>query len=452
MISMRCLIFIMVLAAVPAQGGLAQEPAVPLTLKDAVKLALMRNPEVLIAEEELNELKGKVTEVRSEALPQVTFQGFGIRVRDPSFLNSSSFDNVPPEFRDALVPSPSNLFELGLNIKQPLYNAGRVSKALRLAKESLGEKAAVQEAIRQQLIFKVLQAFNDMLLAQANLAVVRETYQQRLKHLEQARSRFNHGVATEIDVLRSEVNVANMEPEIIRAENHVRLARAAINNLIVADIDAPTEIKGSLVFQPWTGGSLEEIQRRALESRPELQVAQRQVQQGRYAESLARAEKGLTVDMEAQYGFNVRRIRNLFSNDFARWSVAVNFKLPLLDSGRKSGLMAQASARFRAAEQRLAQLQNDVRLEVKQAYDDMQSSAKAMSAARLSVSQAERVLTMMQANYEYGAATTLDVIDSQTALALARNSQIGATYDFEMAKARLRLASGSPILDDEVNP
>jgi len=67
------------------------------------------------------------------------------------------------------------------------------------------------------------------------------------------------------------------------------------------------------------------------------------------------------------------------------------------------------------------------------------------------VSQAEKVLTMMQANYQYGAATTLDVIDSQTALALARNSQIGATYDYEMAKARLRLASGSPILDEEVD-
>jgi outer membrane protein TolC len=81
----------------------------------------------------------------------------------------------------------------------------------------------------------------------------------------------------------------------------------------------------------------------------------------------------------------------------------------------------------------------------------MQSSAKAITSARLNVGQAEKVLSMMQANYQYGAATTLDVIDSQTALSLARNAQIGATYDYEMAKARLRLASGSPILDEEVD-
>jgi len=305
--------------------------------------------------------------------------------------------------------------------------------------------------VRQQVTFKVFQAFKDLLLAEANLEVVRETQQQRLKHLEQARSRFNNGVATEIDVLRSEVNVANMEPELIRANNRVRLARAAINNLIVADLEAPTQIEGSLEYHPWPVGSLEEIQRRTLELRPELQAARRQLQQARLTVSLAQAENKLTVDMEGQWGYSVRQLQNVFNNDFSRWNLTFNFKLPLFDSGRKAGLIVQASARFRAAEQRLAQLQNNIRLEVKQAYDDMQSSAKAIAAARLSVNQAEKVLAMMQANYQYGAATTLDVTDSQTALALARNSQIGATYEYEMAKARLRLASGSPVLDEEVD-
>ncbi len=451
MISIRSLALVIIIAATNFSLGLAQEKAAPLTLKEAVRLALERNPEVLVAQEELDELKGKITEVRSGAYPQISFQGYGLRLRDPSILNSSSFDEVPKEFKDALVPRPSNMFDLGFNIKQPIYNAGKVRTALKLAQESLGEKEAAQEVVRQQLTFKVFQAFKDLLLAEANLEVVRETHQQRLKHLEQARSRFNNGVATEIDVLRSEVNVANVEPELIRADNRVRLARAAINNLIVADLEAPTQIDGTLEYRPWPTGSLEEMQRRTLELRPELQAARRQLQQARLTISLAKSENKLTVDMEGQWGYAVRQLQNVFNNDFSRWNLTFNFKLPLFDSGRKAGLIVQASARFRAAEQRLAQLQNNIRLEVKQAYDDMQSSAKAIAAARLSVSQAEKVLAMMQANYQYGAATTLDVIDSQTALALARNSQIGATYDYEMAKARLRLASGSPVLDEEVD-
>jgi outer membrane protein TolC len=227
------------------------------------------------------------------------------------------------------------------------------------------------------------------------------------------------------------------------------LARAAINDLIVEDLEAPTQIAGSLDYHPWAIGGLEEIQKLTLNKRPELKAARMQVQQANLALSLANAENKLTVDMEGQWGYAVREPLNFLKNDFSRWNLTFNFKLPLFDSGRKAGLTAQAIARTRSAEQRLAQLENACRLEVKRAYDDMQSSAKAITVAKLNVGQAERVLALMQANYQYGAATTLDVLDSQTALAVARNTHIGATYEYEMAKARLRLASGSPILDGE---
>jgi outer membrane protein len=441
---------LLLVIAVGSHLCVAQESAAPLSVENAVKLALERNFDVLLAQDELDELKGKITEVRSGAFPQVSLQGFGLRLRDPSILNSSSFDEVPKEFRDALVPRPNNMFDFGMNVKQPIFNAGKVRTALKLAQESLGEKEAAREAVRQLVTFKVFQAFDDLLLAEANLEVIRETQQQRLKHLEIARSRFRHGVATEVDVLRSEVNVATLEPELIRAENRIRLARAFLNSLIVTDLSVDTRISGSLKYRPWPVGSLEEIQSRTMELRPELQAYRRQLQQARLAMSLARAENKLSVDFEGQWGYAVRDPKNIFDSDFSRWNLTFSFKLPLFDSGRKTGLIVQALSRVHAAEQRLAQMENAVRLEVKQAYDEMQSSAKAISAAELGYKQAEKVLAMMQANYEYGAATTLDVIDSQTALALSKNSVISATYEYEIAKARLRLASGSPVLDKEV--
>jgi outer membrane protein len=445
-------LFIGLLLASGVVLGSAQENSNPLSLREAVNLALKRNPEVLIAEDELDELKGKITEVRSGALPQASLQGYGLRMLDPSILNSSSFDEVPKDFRDALAPRASNMFDFGITVKQPLYNAGKVRTALNLAQESRKEKEASSDSVRQLVSFKVLRAFNDLLLAEANLDIVQDTRQQRLKHLEMARNRFSLGVATEIDVLRSEVNVANIEPELIRAENRIRLARAGLNSLIMADLNAPTRIRGRLKYNPWlVAGSLEEIQKRTLAARPELIAFRLQVQQARLTLSLANAENKLSVDLEAQYGYSVREPKNFFNNDFSRFNLTFNFKLPIFDSGRKSGLIVQALARVRASEQRLAQLENNVRLEVKQAYDDMQSSAKAISAAQLSLTQAEKVLAMMQSNYEYGAATTLDVMDSQTALALAKNSVIGASYEYEMAKARLKLASGTPILDGEVD-
>jgi outer membrane protein len=427
--------------------ALAQDPAQPLTLDDAVRLALSRNPEVLVAQAQLDELKGKITEVRAGAFPQLELQGYGLRMRDPSILNSSSFDQMPAEFRDALVPRASNLFDAGLVLKQPLYTAGKVRTAVQLAETSQKEKIATLEAVRQQVAFKVFQAFHDILLAKENLSVIQETLKQRQQHVDQARNRFRLGVATEVDVLRSEVNVANTRPELIRAENRVRMARSALNNLIVVALDFPTQISGRLEYKAVPTPAPDELQLRAMESKAEVIAAKRQLDEARMTLSLANAEKKLSVDMEARFGLAARDPKNLYKTDFSRWNLTFNFKLPFLDGGRKVGLIAQSASRVRAAEQSLALLENSVKLAIKAALDDMQSAAQSIEAAQLSIVQAERVLTMMQANYQYGAATTLDVVDAQTAVTLARNAQINATYDFELAKARLRLASGTPILD-----
>jgi outer membrane protein TolC len=167
---------------------------------------------------------------------------------------------------------------------------------------------------------------------------------------------------------------------------------------------------------------------------------------------LAKSENKLSVDLEANLGLSTRSPSNFFNSDYSRWNVTVNLRLPFYDGGRKAGLVIQASSRVRSAEHALAQLENSVRLEIKAAHDDMMSSEEAIEAAQMSVAQAERVLSMMQANYEYGAATTLDVVDSQTALTVARNAEINATYIYEIAKARLKLAAGRPIVDQEVQP
>jgi outer membrane protein TolC len=344
----------------------------------------------------------------------------------------------------------SDLFETAVTIKQPIYTAGKVRNAIHLAEEAKKEKQHSLETARQQITFRVFRAFHELLLAEENQQVVQETRQQLQKHLDLARTRFSQGTATEIDVLRSEVNLANLEPDIIRAANRIRLSRAVLNNLIVVGLDTPTRIVGRLEQHPLAAAEQKELLTNNLEARPEIRVAKQVVEECRILQSLARAQNKLSIDLDGRFGYSVRSPRNFFNTDYSRWNITANFRLPFYDGGERAGLMVQAGARLRAAEQNLSLVENSVRLEVKAANDDLESSAKAIAAARLNVTQAEKVLNMMQANYQYGAATTLDVVDSQTAVTLARNAVINATYNYEVSKARLRLATGSPILDQEV--
>ena len=227
----------------------AEEPAA-ITLEQAVAIALERNQQVLIAQAKGDALKGRYREVRAQALPELKLNGAALRWRDPSFLNASSFDKIPADFRDALQVTPANLFDYNMSVSQPIYTSGKVGTALKLASlesEGVGvDRARVEQDVR----LRVIRAFYDLILAERLLQVAQAAVEQRRQHLTMAQTRYAGGVATEVDVLRSKVSLANAQPELIRAGNSVRRARSVLNNLLVRPVDYPTEAVGDLTFNP----------------------------------------------------------------------------------------------------------------------------------------------------------------------------------------------------------
>lgn len=418
-----------------------------LTLEEAVALALERNQQVLIARAESEILKGRYREVRAQALPSLTFNSSALRWRDPSFLNSSSFDKLPAEFLSAMQVIPANLLDYNVSVSQPLYTSGKVGTALKLASletEGVGvDRARVEQDIR----LRVIRAFYDLILAERLLDVSRAAVELRQKHLEMARTRYAAGVATEVDVLRSQVSVANAQPELIRSENSVRHARSLLNNLLVRPVDYPTVALGELTFVPRPKEDAQQIVRQAVGHRPELQRLRIDELEAESQKKLANAESRLRVDFNGQYGFSAREPSNLWNHNFSRWMFTLSVALPIFDGGRRSGLFQQAVAQRKVAELARSEQENAVRLEVQTALDELERAEKTVEAARLNVSEAERVLAMTQDNYRYGAATTLDVTDAQAALTAARWNLLQGLHDHMLARAQLRWVMGVDPLE-----
>ena len=136
---------------------------------------------------------------------------------------------------------------------------------------------------------------------------------------------------------------------------------------------------------------------------------------------------------------------NLISSEFTRWTAGVNFTLPVFDGFKRSGMVWQATANQRAARLEREKFEQQIRLAIQQGFDELNASAETVSAARANVSQAEKVLSMMQNNYKYGAATTLDMVDAETALAVARTNLLRGLHDYSVARANLRWAIGRPM-------
>ena len=254
-----------------ASPDVAQRSEVgPLSRAQAVAVALAANPEVRQSLEQVSLLEGRITEARADALPDVTWTTRMARSRDPGLLNSPNFDQFPPEFRTALSPLPANLFETVADFRQTLFSfkLGKALEAARLA------RSAGQEDLRrarQSTALDAIRSYNQLLFAIEELRVAQSSVDQKQGHLDVARNRRAAGAATELEVLRAEVDLENQRAELLRAENQVTAARATLNTVMLWPPNAPIQPSVMLTIVPITV-SFDDAVRGALEARPELET------------------------------------------------------------------------------------------------------------------------------------------------------------------------------------
>jgi HAE1 family hydrophobic/amphiphilic exporter-1 len=426
-------------------GAAGPADAEPLSRAQAVQVALHANPQVQKSLEDLAMFRGRKREALADALPELTLLGSATRYRDPALLNSSSFDSFPPELRSALRPVPANLYEGVARLHQTLFTfkVGRAVKAAGLAM-TLGDEQL--RRARQAVALEAISAYDGYLLALEQVQVAEKSVRQKERHLETARNRRAAGVATDLEVLRTRVDVENQRAILLRFRGQADLARSALNAVMLRPIDSAVEPTDRLDFVPLEVG-LDEAVREAWENRPEARAAS--LSEKIYDElvGVARAEGRPRLDFDAVWGYSVRQPRNFFESDFTKWSATVTLTVPVFDGFRTAGKVAQARAdRAKVTQDRLA-LQNQIRLEAKGAVDRLAVARSILEAAALNVAQAQKALEMTQANYQYGAATTLDVLDAQAALVQAESNRILALYEHASARAQLRYVMARDPLD-----
>lgn len=419
--------------------------AAPLSRAEAVARALAANPTVTQSREDLAILDGRVREAMADAFPDVSLIGAASRYRDPSLLNTPGIDELPAELRRGFAPQPSELFDGAVQVKQTLFRFGlsRSIVAARMARDWGGEQV---DRSRQLVALDAVRAYNALLLYDQLEAVARDSVSHKEAHLEMARTRRDAGVATDLDVLRSEVDIGNERAQLRRAEGLVDLARGQLNAIMVRPIDEAIEPTDSLAALA-VPAELAPAIRDALARRPEMKGIA--LEQSIRAElvKIARAGALPRLDLTGAYGFSARRADDLGDPDFSRWSVAVTLAVPIFDGLRTASQVAQAEAEQRKVAAARQELENRIRLEVKDAVDRLRVAGSIVEAAELNVKQANRLLEMTQANYGLGAATTLDVLDAQAALTLASSIRLQALYEHANARAALRHATGLDPLE-----
>jgi outer membrane protein TolC len=424
--------------------------AEPLSRREAVARALERNPTVKRSLADRDGLRGRAKQARADALPEVSVYGTFLRYQDPGFLNSPNIDQFPPELLTAFRPIATNLWDGNATIRQTLWSFS-LGKAIRAAgyAEHLGEENV--RSARQDVALQAIFAYNAHLLALGQVKVAETIVDQKEKQLEMARTRRGNGVATDLEVLRFEVDLANARTTLLRLQGAAELARGDLNAVMVEPTDQAVEPTDALEFVE-TPADQQQVVREAVTARPEIQAVGWSERISDEAIGIYKADMQPRLDFNGAFGWSTRETQNFFEPNYQKWSLSVTLKIPVFDGFRTAGRVAQARAERARIDQDRVALATLIDLEAKQAVDRLRVASSVFHAAELNVTQARKALDMTQANYRLGAATTLDVLDAQAAFTQAEFSRLEALHAHANARAGLRYVMGQDPLEDRGTP
>jgi outer membrane protein len=430
--------FIVFMLLALIQMSLSQEK-LTLTLDKSVELALTQNPYHLATEERVDAAYSKLREAASGFLPSLDAQGLHtldekvFELEFPSFIPGEPPQKVRVDFtRD---------FQFSMALTLPLFTGGRLTSGFKQAKYNLESS---RESVRQSkhtTVFNTKGAFFGYLLAKEFVSVAEDAVRVAEENLQNVKEMYAVGMASKMDLLRSEVRVTNMQPVLIEAKNSLRIAELNLKTLLGLNLSQPVEIMGELKYEPYEP-NLEECVADALIHRPE--VKQIDFQRRMAAESLKMARAGYlpTLAVSGTYNFWADRLnfqKNTWSSFYA---VNLVLTLPLFHGFQTSAQVGQAKAMIREVELNQKALRDAVEFEVRQAVLKLEEAKETLISQEKNIEQAKESLRITQLNFTEGMATTLDVISAEAASSQAQVNYSQALFNYVMAKADLDRAMG----------
>jgi outer membrane protein TolC len=421
-----------------------------LTVRDAVSIALKNNRDIINAKEEVNRADFRITEASSAAYPQINGSWTMNKNLKPQVFVISFPDSAGHLKKNRLKVGTDYNATLGANLTQPLYVGGKVGTALQAAKIYRKISAETEKNIRQNIVMGTMQAFNGALLAREMRRIAGESLIQAQKHLENVVARKGAGAATEYDLLRARVNVANMRPRLLEAENSARISLLKLKEIMGVDPESQMDITGS--FSEPDSSLLDRANAEvALGNRPDVIAGKLTIDLYDKAVKIARGDFLPTLSAGTTFAYNGNMDK--FSYNASDWSpywfADISLTFPIFTGFRNYAKYKQAKVDFSKARTDFRKTRDAVVIEVQEGIMNLRMALKQIESQRLNVEEAELAVKLAGNLYDNGKATQLEVLDAQLALEVAKTNMASALYEGTIAEIALKKSIGMLDADQE---
>ncbi|MEO0095911.1 MAG: TolC family protein [candidate division WOR-3 bacterium] len=401
------------------------------TLNQAVEFAYNNNAEIKQLTIDLNKSAAEIGIARSAFYPTISATGYYAYLSDlPVFQLDSMF----------IPMGQHENYNFQVSLQQVLFAWGKIYDAYRIA--GINRDVAELKLIRkkQEVRCSVVKSYYGLLVLEKMVELTRESMEQLKRHEEAVRKRYESGLVSQFDLLRSQVQVANLKPKLIEVENGLRLAREGFKMLLGLPQDKEFKLTDSLEITEMDY-DLEALKQEALNNRAELKNLDKVERLSKIAKTL-KARSNLPT-LVAGVSYDRKKPFSFGGNDWgSNLTFNVGFQWPIFSGYKNLYEYNKSTLQMKEVELAYENLTRGIILEVKQAYFNLIAAREAITAAKENVNQAEQALNIMETRYKNGLATNLEYLDSQLATMQAKINYLNALKDYLSARADLLKAVG----------
>ena len=425
---MRCLMFFICLTMAWIPGVSAGDNA-RYTLNDLCRAANENAEDIKIATEDVIFAREEKQRARSVLIPRATTFGSYTRYKDVDMF------------------SP-NTASAGIRLNQSFTLNGRELIAYDVAKKGIETNAYDLEAVRSAYLLEVTRSYFMTLEAQRLLEIAQADVQRLETHKQAVEEKLRVGSVTRTDLYRAEAELSRAMSDQVMAQNAVIQQKARIARLTGIDEDfsiSDTDIQNMDTFEP----VLAKIQADALENRFEIKAAQKNLEIAGQTIQFEKGEFWPTLNLETgyrqsdvSYGSGAFTGMDIDSNTEDIYAMA-ELTFTLFDGGLRRAQICQAQARERQAQQALARIENDIRLESRVAFSEYETAKNTLINLKDELKSAQENYNAVQMQYLYGMADIIDVMDANTLLVRSERRISTAQYALFLTIYKLWYTQGT---------
>lgn len=419
-------------------GSLGVNPdSVPISREECVDIALGQSPTIRIADLEVKRVSYSKKETIGNLLPQI---GFSL-----SYQRSIELQTIRMNLggdSQKLKMGSDNTWNTGFTLSLPII-APTLWKAISISDTQIAQNLESARSSRLELVNQVNKAYYALMLAIASKDVIKQNYDIAKYNADVYRKQFEQGTASEYDVLRSEVQVKNIEPTLLDADISVKQCQLSLNVLMGID--------DALNLYPTT--SMQDMEKdmygyllesKSLEGNSSLRSLD--LQRKMAAQNVTMKKFEWLPTLGASFNVNWLSLSNgaMFKDvEFSPYSsLGVSLSVPIFSGGTKWYALKQAQVQEKELTLQRENLVNSLNMQVDLALDNISKQVKQIDSSKEGVRQAKKAHEIMQKSFQIGAASYLELRDSELADTSAQLSYLQAIYNYLVSTSELDLLLG----------